>query len=585
MGSLRVSSQVFVRVLLTCTLACGVATSSAAQDLDAPAHVAFVDGVATIERDARVQSAVAGEPFVAGDRVRTVAGRVEILLPDGSTVDLDEHTVLDAQTPTLLRLTGGRILLVVAGAGDPSSAVSYQVDTPAGVVRTDGPGEYRIGLASTAGGIETELVVLRGLGELSTERAATMVRAGERAIARELDAPSYPYPYNSARFDAFARWSAGRRDARTGNLSAGYLPANLHVYAGAFDRHGSWYHEPHYGHVWYPSVAPGWRPYHHGYWAGFTFGWTWIGLDPWAWPTHHYGRWGFARNRWFWMPGRRWGPAWVSWAAAPGFVGWSPLGFDGRPVFGLHARAGYSWAGWSIVSRKHFGGHGFPVHRYALGSVSVPRHAPFIVQAHAPVELPRGRAIPRTPASVDTVRRAVPRTFQRFETAPPTAPASAARRENERATRAAAAPSGWYPPVNMTGRAPRATLAAPMRAQPRRDPLTPGEVARQSSRLSPGVVRPAVPATPSASAQPWPSPRMRPVPPLPSISGPALPQRAPMPRAVPRAGAAAPPRMMRPPSASPPPVTRAPGAHLRSAPPPAAPASESGRPRAVRRQP
>src|SRR5205814_1433611 len=77
-------------------------------------------------------------------------------------------------------------------------------------------------------------------------------------------------------------------------------------------------------------------PYYYGDWSPIrSYGWTWIGLDVWSWPTHHYGRWGYERSRWFWIPNRTWGPAWVSWAAAPGYVSWCPLGFDSRPVFAL----------------------------------------------------------------------------------------------------------------------------------------------------------------------------------------------------------------------------------------------------------
>ena len=44
-----------------------------------------------------------------------------------------------------------------------------------------------------------------------------------------------------------------------------------------------------------------------------------------------------ARNAGSGFPGRTWGPAWVSWASAPDYVSWCPLGFDGRPVFALSA--------------------------------------------------------------------------------------------------------------------------------------------------------------------------------------------------------------------------------------------------------
>ena len=265
-----------------------------AQDSAPPAHIAFAEGTASLDREGQAQTVTAGLPFLVGDRLRTTGGRVEVLFPDGSALDIDEYSVVDLLSPTLLRVTGGRIMLIVPGVEDPASALRYQVDTPVASASTDGPGEYRVALLSGPAGLEAELAVLRGLASLRTERGSTPVRAGERSLARDLEAPSFPHTFNSARFDAFDRWSALRRDARTGTAqSAQYLPRELQMYGGTFDRYGAWQHEPQYGYVWYPAASPDWRPYYNGYWAANRpYGWTWIGLDVWGWPTHHYGRWG-----------------------------------------------------------------------------------------------------------------------------------------------------------------------------------------------------------------------------------------------------------------------------------------------------
>ncbi len=332
-------------------------------------------------------------PCSAGDRLRTEIGRVEILLPDGSALDVDEYTTVDLQSSTLIRVTSGRVLLTVVGASNPAAAVRYQIDTPVASARTDGPGEFRVSLFSAPAGVETEFAVLRGSGSLSTERGTMPVRAGERTLARDNDAPTYPQAFNSARFDAFDRWASGRRDARLGTaLSAQYLPSDLRVYGSAFDRYGAWQYDAGYGNVWYPSVGADWRPYNDGYWSSVRpYGWTWIGYDVWTWPTHHYGRWGFARSRWFWIPDRRWSAAWVSWGAAPGYVSWCPLGFDNRPVFALSINVGNPWAGWTVVPRTHFGW--YSTRQWAVGGDRLRGSTPFIVQANAPV--PPARAIPR----------------------------------------------------------------------------------------------------------------------------------------------------------------------------------------------
>ena len=376
-----------------------------AQDADqstsAPAHLAFVDGAATLEREGRAETAVSGMPFVPGDRLQTTRGRIEVLFPDGTALAADEYTTIELQDQDLLRMMAGRALLTVAGVNDPAKAVRYQIDTPSASVATDGPGEYRVALLNGRGFLETELAVFRGYATLATDVGSTAVRAGERTLARDQLAPSQPLLFNSARFDAFDRWASARRDARLGTTSSQYLPQDLYAYSSTFDRYGTWGYQGSYGQVWYPTVAATWRPYYYGYWSPVPrYGWTWIGYDAWGWPTHHYGRWGFAGGRWFWAPGAHWGGAWVSWASAPGYVGWCPIGYCGGGGFSWGASFGYPW-GWVVVSRPYFG-YKYPVHHHALPHTAIPYRTPFVVQARAPlaapVAVPRPRAIPRPPA-------------------------------------------------------------------------------------------------------------------------------------------------------------------------------------------
>ena len=58
----------------------------------APAHVAYVDGTVTLERDGALDVATVNMPIVAGDRLRTTLGRIELLFPDGTALDLDESS-------------------------------------------------------------------------------------------------------------------------------------------------------------------------------------------------------------------------------------------------------------------------------------------------------------------------------------------------------------------------------------------------------------------------------------------------------------------------------------------------------------
>jgi len=396
----------FLKYAVTLVAVCvGPSPVVFAQDAaQAPAHLAIVDGRATLEREGEIEDAAGGVPFVTGDRLRTEAGRVEIIFPDGSSLDVDEFTAIDLLSPTLVRMTAGRTLLRVAGADNPSEAVRYQIDTTVASVVTDGPGEFRVALFSGPSGVETELAVLRGWASLTTERGSTAVRAGERSLARDTLAPTPAQTFNSARFDAFDRWAEARRVERAGAAaSARYLPEDLRVYGGTFDRNGTWQYEAPYGYVWYPAVAQDWRPYFDGYWSAVQpYGWTWIGFDVWSWPTHHYGRWGYTSSRWYWIPERRWASAWVSWGAAPGYVSWCPLGFDNRPVFGLSVHVGSSWAGWTVVPRSNFGRD--HVRRWAVDSRRLGGDLPRLTSGRAPVLPPPTHAVPRNASGVAGAR-------------------------------------------------------------------------------------------------------------------------------------------------------------------------------------
>jgi hypothetical protein len=91
--------------------------------------------------------------------------------------------------------------------------------------------------------------------------------------------------------------------------------------------HGEWVVIGSYGRCWRPGhVARDWRPYCNGNWQRTDAGWYWVSDEPWAWATYHYGRWDFTdQYGWYWVPRTQWAPAWVSWHAGGGYVGWAPL--------------------------------------------------------------------------------------------------------------------------------------------------------------------------------------------------------------------------------------------------------------------
>jgi hypothetical protein len=439
-----------------------------AQDFIAPPYIALVDGQATLTHEGEAESATTNMPLVAGDSIVTGnAGRLEILWPDGSTLDLDQYSRLDVLAPTLFRLLDGQLLFTVAGTDNPSQAIRYQVDTPVASLETNGPGEYRLSALTYREGPGTQLAVFRGDATFWNERGTVRVAAGEQSFARDQEGPSYAVAFNSAQFDAFDRWAQSIHGARTSTATARqYLPPELQMYGSELDRAGVWRYDASYGYVWYPWVAPAWRPYYYGRWVGLpTYGWTWVGVDLWSWPTHHYGRWGCRNGAWFWIPGRIWGSAWVSWASATSYVAWSPLGFDNRPVFALSVGIGFPNS-WVYVPRNRFG-HAWHADRYAIAPDRLPHRTTFVSHRNAPVAVPRvsGRAVATAP-----VPRPLPRnrTSLNADLAPARSPAPsrAIPRASSRApvgptTSRQRAPETARPNGGVEGQVPRVGSRAP----------------------------------------------------------------------------------------------------------------------------
>ncbi len=354
----------------------GVADQGRDFSQDVPAHFTRVDGQVTLVRDGRLEPAEANQILLAGDRLRTAGGRVQILFADGSTLAVDENTTLDLLSDSLVRLIDGRLFLTMPRtAGD----LDYRVDTAAGFAEIRSAGEYRVQTgADRRGKLEVDLIVYRGTAELGNDFGRTLLRAGRHAVTSADTEPSLPYAINSAAWDEFDQWVDGLRETHVisaASPSANYLPEESAYYATTLDTYGSWDYIAPYGAVWYPHVSAGWRPYGQGRWS-YTghYGWNWMGNDSWAWPTHHYGSWGISNAGWYWMPGTRWGPAWVSWGGTVGYVGWCPIGYNGYPVVGFGVASPYyagQWSAWTMMP-AHTWTHNVWVTDHRMGYDAMP---------------------------------------------------------------------------------------------------------------------------------------------------------------------------------------------------------------------
>jgi hypothetical protein len=132
-------------------------------------------------------------------------------------------------------------------------------------------------------------------------------------------AASYPAAAQSSDYE-----QPGDTPADIEQPSADVAPA---AFEEELAEHGRWIDTPEYGRVWVPAVDQNFQPYAtNGHWVVTNYGNTWISDYSWGWATFHYGRWYRDSHwGWAWVPGRVWGPAWVSWRSGDGYYGWAPL--------------------------------------------------------------------------------------------------------------------------------------------------------------------------------------------------------------------------------------------------------------------
>jgi hypothetical protein len=67
---------------------------------EVPAHIAIVDGAATLEREGRIESTIENVALVAGDRLQTEQGRVECFSPTAAhSMSMSTRRSISSLTP------------------------------------------------------------------------------------------------------------------------------------------------------------------------------------------------------------------------------------------------------------------------------------------------------------------------------------------------------------------------------------------------------------------------------------------------------------------------------------------------------
>jgi hypothetical protein len=112
------------QVSLVAAIACAAGLHAQAQDAQPPAYLALVTGEATLERSGETEPATANMPFVAGDRLRTAAGHVEIAFPDGTAIEVGEYSEVEAISSTRVRQIAGTMDHVQRAVA-PSRSATY----------------------------------------------------------------------------------------------------------------------------------------------------------------------------------------------------------------------------------------------------------------------------------------------------------------------------------------------------------------------------------------------------------------------------------------------------------------------------
>ena len=362
-----------------------------------PAYVAALDGSATLTRAGASTALDLNTPVIEGDRLRVDAGHLELRWDDGTALFVDSRTTIDVVAVDRLRLVDGQARFV-AGRGD--TPARWVIDTPSAQVTLDRARDVVLVVDGTGAGQSLDAFALQGTVDVANDRGTFSASQGDSVHAEAFRAPTNGRSRVAAG-DLMA-WSQSRLDevaqaTEAAPVSNGVVEYDDYSSDTSLVRYGTWDRDPEYGAIWYPTASADWRPYYNGRWERLgRYGYVWVGADPWSYRTHHYGRWGHRAGRWFWIPGRTWASAWVSWAVGDGYVSWSPLGYDDRPVFSFSLSYGSSytrgyrdrydgWYGWTVVPSDRWR-RGGRVDRYAVNPRDLPDRVRggFVTQSVAP---------------------------------------------------------------------------------------------------------------------------------------------------------------------------------------------------------
>jgi hypothetical protein len=270
-------------------------------------------------------------PIRQGYVLATDHGRAEVEFENGAMAFLAENTVLEfydlsledgAKTTRLVLRQGTASFYVNPGSEDYFSVTGGDF-----TVEADGRAGFRLDNFDDGSVVD----VTKGRVSVLRKNKSTALVKGQSLSMRAGDNNSTniaQLPEN----DDFDRWVSGREDAvATATTAAQQYVSSPYYSSGIADlyTYGSWYPISGYGNCWRPyGVGLGWSPFASGSWfMDPSFGWAFVGSQPWGWLPYHYGGWVFDPVfGWLWSPGLGFGG---------GFNGFVPF----RPVTGVFIRS------------------------------------------------------------------------------------------------------------------------------------------------------------------------------------------------------------------------------------------------------
>ena len=284
-----------------------VLTAVAAQASEPYGRVRFADGNPSLfypGTSDRVRAAP-NLPVVAGTKVKTEKGRLEIDFGVGATLRLGPGTTawvrrIPGKTGMKLDMRRGRAELEIWG----EAGTSMIVKTDFGSISPETQGVLAVsGMSANA-----ILDVRDGSAMVLSGSRGTLVTAPGRLILRR-GTPQYAPPAaapNRGRLrDDFTSWAATRREARQARHAS---PASLwESYHRELAEAGTFVRCPWTTVCWKPAEA-GFTPLATGAWIRAGRAEVWVPSRPWGWATSHYGSWRRLAGSWIWVPDDSFGP-------------------------------------------------------------------------------------------------------------------------------------------------------------------------------------------------------------------------------------------------------------------------------------